>query len=138
MAGFTIITSSGKNIRFNVYLKEAPVTSKEFLKILPLTLKFYHARISGEEIWLKEGPEVNIPQENCSVFAEPGEIVLGPLYPTRNKISKCMGIFYGEGKLLDGGNIFGKVYPEDLLLLKALGEKIWLEGARILTFTRMD
>ena len=45
-----------------------------------------------------------------------------------------MGIFYGEGKLIDGGNIFGKVFEEDMALLKELGEKIWKQGAQELTF----
>ena len=48
-----------------------------------------------------------------------------------------MGIFYGEGKLLDCGNIFAKVYDDDLALLKVLGDDIWRKGAQELHFENL-
>jgi hypothetical protein len=51
MAGFKIITEQGKEIKFEFYLEDAPLTSIEFYKILPFTRTFYHARVSGQEIW---------------------------------------------------------------------------------------
>lgn len=48
-----------------------------------------------------------------------------------------MGIFYGEGKLVDCGNIFGKVVDEDMALLKDLGEKIWMQGEQELQFEKL-
>jgi hypothetical protein len=94
----------------------------------------FHARVSGLEIWTDDGPKLDLPQENASIFAGPGEIVLGPLRPERNKIRGCIGIFYGEGKLLDCGNIFGKVLDEDLETLKTLGDTIWRKGGIFLRF----
>ena len=118
-------------IRFNLYSDLAPATVSSFISILPFSRTYYHARLSGFEIWTEDGPKLDIPQENASIYAEPGEIVLGPIYPERNKIAGCIGIFYGEGRLLDCGNILGKVLEEDLLLLKSLGDSIWREGGKI-------
>jgi hypothetical protein len=85
-----------------------------------------------------DSPELNIIQENSSVFTEPGEIVIAPVSPSRNKISKCMGIFYGEGRLLDCGNIFGTVVEEDLHLMKILGDGIWRQGGQELNFEKTE
>ncbi|MGI8580739.1 MAG: DUF3830 family protein [Chitinophagaceae bacterium] len=138
MKGFFIKTLNEKTIRFKLYVDEAPQTSEAFLKSLPFSKKFFHARVSGQEIWIDEAPELDIIQENSSVFTEPGEIVLGPLKPTRTKTSKCLGIYYGEGKGFDCCNIFGKVFDEDLPLLKSLGDAIWRQGALELTFEVLD
>lgn len=137
MNGFLLRTTDNQTIRFRFYNDAAPVTSAAFLKTLPFSRTFLHARVSGHEIWIDDAPSLNIIQENSSIFAEPGEIVIGPANPARNKIANCMGIFYGEGRLLDGGNIFGKVVEEDLNLLKTLGETIWQQGAQELTFEEM-
>jgi uncharacterized protein DUF3830 len=134
---FSIRTQSGQVIRFRFYLDAAPLTTEAFSKTLPFSRTFFHAKISGQEIWMDNAPLLDIIQENSSVFAEPGEIVIGPVKPSRNKIGGCMGIFYGEGKLLDGGNIFGKVFDEDLPLLKILGENIWKQGAQDLVFEKL-
>ncbi len=137
MNGLCIRTQDHQTIRFRFYEDSAPLTSQAFSKTLPFTLLIFHARISGQEIWSDNAPGLDIPQENCSVFTEPGEIVIGPLKPKRNKITRCIGIFYGEGKLLDAGNIFGKVFDEDLHLLIKLGEKIWKQGAQELIFEKL-
>ena len=136
MKTFQITTSSGLILRFNYYYDAAPQTCAAFEKSLPFTKTFFHARVSGFEIWIDDAPKLNIPQENASVFAEAGEIVIGPMQPSRNKIIGCIGIFYGEGKLVDCGNIFGKVFDEDLPILKALGDEIWRKGGQELTFDR--
>src|SRR5687767_9248938 len=137
MNGFLIRTKDNQTIRFRFYDDAAPMTSTAFLKVLPFSRNFLHARVSGQEIWIDDAPSLNIIQENSSVFAEPGEIVIGPALPARNKIANCMGIFYGEGRLLDGGNIFGKVVEEDLHMLKTLGDTIWRQGAQELSFEEM-
>jgi hypothetical protein len=136
MPGFLIKTSN-KTIRFN-YHTEAPVTAAAFDKQLPCTLNLVHARISGQEIWTDRPPQLDIIQENASVFTEPGEVVIGPLKPIRTKTAGCLGIYYGEGKGLDACNIFAKVWDEDLPLLKALGDEIWWHGEQSLTFERLE
>lgn len=136
-SGFLLKTADGQIIRFNFYEEAAPITCKAFASLLPFARTFFHARVSGQEIWVDNAHEIDIIQENASVFTEPGEIVLGPLKPLRNKVPKCIGIYYGEGKGLDAGNIFGKVWEEDLPKLKLLGEKIWKEGAQELAFEKM-
>jgi len=133
MTGFTIKTKDNKKIRFKYYA-DAPITAKAFNDALPFTETFYHARISGEEIWTDKAPELDIIQENSSVFIETGEVVIGPKTPSRNKVVRCMGIMYGEGKLLDCGNIFAKVYDEDAEAMKTLGGKFWSDGFQELTF----
>jgi hypothetical protein len=138
MTTFKIITADNEVIRFHVYEDTAPVTSAAFMKTLPFTKTFFHARISGQEIWIDDAPVLDIIQENASVFTEPGEIVLGPLKPSRAKTSKCLGIYYGEGKGLDCCNIFGKVFPADLQKLQALGDKIWRQGMQSITFEKAD
>ena len=138
MTGFKLKTIDGKSIRFKLYNHDAPVTCAAFIKLLPFTRVFLHARVSGQEIWIDNAPELDIIQENASVFTEPGEVVFGPLKPKRTKTSNCMGIYYGEGKGLDCCNIFAKVVEEDMHLLKALGESIWKNGTQELTFEKLD
>jgi len=115
MIGFKITTSDNIEIRFELYKDAAPITSKSFCKILPFTRTFFHARVSGQEIWIDDVPQLDIIQENASVFTEPGEVVFGPSNPSRNKTANCFGIYYGEGKGLDACNIFAKVRVKDLM-----------------------
>ena len=138
MEGFIIKTPNQVVIRFEYYLNDAPVTSAAFAALLPFTHTFLHARVSGHEIWIDNAPVLDIIQENASVFAEPGEVVYGPLKPLRAKTSNCMGIYYGEGSGLDSCNIFAKVLDEDMGLLKQLGEEIWKNGVQELTFEAVD
>ncbi len=120
-------------IRFELYLAEAPITSKAFMELLPIKRTFYHARVSGQEIWFDDLPPLDIIQENASVFVNPGEVVLGPSLPERSKTKNCFGIYYGEGKGLDACNIFAKVVEEDRLKLNDLGNLIWKNGSIELT-----
>ncbi len=135
--GFTITTAAKVVIRFNFYKEDAPVTVAAFAAALPFTRTFFHARVSGQEIWIDNAPRLDIIQENASVFTEPGEVVIGPVSAPRNKTAGFMGIFYGEGKLLDCGNIFAKVHPEDAGVFRELGESIWKKGEQELTFELM-
>ncbi len=130
MKGFRLRISEGTLIHFSYYLKDAPVTAKAFHALLPFQKTFYHARVSGQEIWLDNLSPLAIVQENASVFTHPGEVVLGPATPARNKTANCLGIYYGEGKGLDAANIFAAVYPEEAGLLKTLGNTIWEKGAQ--------
>lgn len=131
---FRIRTSDNSLIRFRLYGQEAPQTCEAFLKELPFSRTFVHARVSGQEIWTDDAPELDVIQENASVFTVPGEIVIGPVKPTRAKTAKCLGIYYGEGKGLDCCNIFGKVFEEDTHLLQSLGENIWKSGSQEIFF----
>lgn len=137
MIGFIVKTANGQNIRFRYYIQEAPVTSAAFDACLPFTEDFLHARVSGQEIWTDAAPELDVIQENASVFTFPGEVVLGPSKPIRAKTRHAMGIYYGEGKGLDSCNIFARVYDEDLQALQALGEQIWKEGMQQLKFEKL-
>ena len=137
MEGFILKTDDRTTIRFRFYNQDAPITSKAFSTLLPFTRTFFHARISGQEIWIDNAPQLDIIQENASVFTEPGEVVFGPLKPARTKTSNCMGIYYGEGKGLDCCNIFAKVYDEDMPLLQTLGNSIWKHGMQEVTFERL-
>lgn len=129
MASFSISLGNDMTVRFMCYEEEAPVTTTAFLALLPFKRFFYHARVSGQEIWFDDLPPLDIIQENASVFTNPGEVVLGPANPVRVKTANCFGIYYGEGKGLDAANIFAKVFPEDMRLLQKLGNEIWRHGA---------
>jgi hypothetical protein len=129
LKGFQIITKEGEAIRFS-YLADAPLTAAAFHNLLPFTRTFYHARVSGHEIWIDDLPSLNVTQENASVFTLPGEVVAGPAHPARNKTANCFGIYYGEGKGLDAANIFAKVLDEDFEKLRQLGQTIWQQGAQ--------
>lgn len=135
MKGFKITTPQSEEIRFALYLNDAPITSKAFFDILPLTRTFYHARVSGQEIWIDNVPKLDIIQENASIFTEPGEVVFGPTKPTRAKTANCFGIYYGEGKGLDACNIFAKVIDDDKQKLIDLGNSIWKNGSQELTIS---
>ena len=130
MTGFKIRTPDNQEIKFELYLDTAPVTSKAFLSILPFTRTFHHARVSGQEIWIDDVPKLDIIQENASVFTEPGEVVFGPAKPIRTKTANCFGIYYGDGKGLDACNIFAKVIDSDKQKLFDLGNKIWKNGSQ--------
>jgi len=134
MDGFVIKTTN-HTIRFKFYTNDAPIASAAFTALLPFKRTFLHARVSGQEIWTDKAPELDIIQENASVFTEPGEVVYGPLKPARAKTSNCMGIYYGEGRGLDCCNIFAKVFEQDMELLKALGEEIWKQGVQEIMFS---
>ena len=138
MKGFKLITREGQEIRFEYYLKAAPVTTEAFHSILPFKRIFYHARVSGQEIWIENVPQLNIIQENASVFTEPGEAVFGPVNPVRTKTANCFGIYYGEGKGLDAANIFAKVIAADFQKLREIGHTIWENGAQELTLTTLN
>ena len=138
MTGFIIKSTDAIIIRFKYYSEDAPVTAAAFESLLPFSRVFLHARVSGQEIWIDNAPELDIIQENASVFTVPGEVVYGPLNPKRAKTSNCMGIYYGEGKGLDACNIFAKVFDEDMPLLKTLGESIWQQGTRELAFEKLQ
>lgn len=138
MKGFKLITPSHQEIHFQFYLQDAPATSKAFAAILPFSREFYHARVSGQEIWIDHTPPLDIIQENASVFTQPGEAVWGPSSPSRCKTANCFGIYYGEGKGLDACNIFAKVMEADAQKLIDLGNDIWKNGAQELTFILID
>lgn len=138
MQGFTITTNGNLKIRFNYYLEDAPISVTAFKSVLPFKHTFYHARVSGQEIWISHAFPFDIIQENASVFTEPGEVVLGPMKPLRAKAGGgSIGIYYGEGKGLDAANIFAKVFEEDIHLLKQLGEDIWKHGQQELLFEEL-
>jgi 2',3'-cyclic-nucleotide 2'-phosphodiesterase (5'-nucleotidase family) len=137
MQGFKLVTPTNVEIRFELYLEAAPITSAAFLEILPFTKTFYHARVSGQEIWIDNMPPLNIIQENASVFTQVGEVVLGPSMPMRSKTKNCFGIYYGDGKGFDACNIFAKVVDEDKEKLFELGNFIWENGSLQLTISKL-
>jgi len=130
MKKFFLETEGEIQIEFVLYAKEAPKTVLAFLDVLPFTRRWIHASVSGQEIWIDDAPPLIVPQENASVFVSPGEVVIGPVEPKRNRVAGCMGIYYGEGKGLDAGNIFAKVVDRDYEKLKQLGKDIWYKGAQ--------
>jgi hypothetical protein len=139
MKGFKIeATGTNQEINFGFYFQDAPVTSKAFAQVLPFTRMFFHARVSGQEIWIDNVPPVDIIQENASVFTQAGEVVIGPSKPTRTKTANCFGIYYGEGRGLDACNIFAKVIDTDRQKLFDLGNKIWRYGSLELTFSLIE
>jgi len=138
MNGFKIITETKEEIRFQYYCDAAPVTCDAFSRILPFTRAFHHARVSGEEIWIDDVPELDIIQENASVFTEPGEVVFGPSKPSRTRTANCMGIYYGNGKGLDAANVFARVVDSDSQKLAELGNKIWKNGCQTITLAALE
>jgi len=138
MQGFKIITANKREIKFIFYQDAAPVTSKAFAQILPFTRIFYHARVSGQEIWIDDIPPLDVIQENASVFTNPGEVVVGPAKPLRTKTANCFGIYYGSGKGLDAANIFATVVESDLEKLIELGDEIWKNGSQEITVTFLE
>lgn len=136
--GFKITTADGLQIRFTYYTDDAPLTCNAFQKSLPFTRLFYHARVSGQEIWIDNAPALDVPQENASIFTQPGEAVLGPVKPARTRTAGCFGIYYGEGKGLDAANIFARVTEEDQDKLKQLGDAMWKNGALEITVSKVE
>jgi hypothetical protein len=98
MTGFKLVSETHADIRFRFYTESAPRTSIAFSNLLPFRRIFYHAKISGQEIWTNDAPRIDIIQENASIFTEPGEVVIGPAKPARTKTANSFGIYYGEGR----------------------------------------
>lgn len=136
--GFILHTAGGQQIRFRYYMQDAPVTSQAFHTLLPFTRSFFHARVSGQEIWIDDVPPLDIIQENASVFTLPGEVVFGPVKPARTRTANCFGFYYGEGKGLDAANIFACVIDEDRAALQQLGDHIWKAGAQQLMLSAWE
>lgn len=127
-------TNDNPVIRFNYYNTEIPVTCKAFAVLLPFTCSFFSVRVSGQEFWIDNAPELDIIQENASVFTVPGEVVYGPLNPKCAKTSYCMGIYYGEGRRSDSCKVFAWVFDEDMAALVQPGNDIWQNEKKELTF----
>ena len=138
ISGFKIITEDNTEIVFAYYPEDAPITCSAFSAILPFTRTFYHARLSGQEIWIDDVPPLDIIQENASVFTKQGEVVFGPSKPERTKTANCFGIYYGEGRGLDAANIFAKVVDGDIEKLIDLGNKIWKNGGQKILVTTLN
>ncbi len=138
MTGFKVTTSDNQEIKFEFYFDTAPMTSMAFIEILPFTGTFYHARVSGQEIWIDNVPQLDIIQENASVFTEPGEVVFGMTKPIRTKTANCFGIYYGVSKGLDACNIFARVIESDQQKLVALGNSIWKNGSQELNISVIE
>ncbi len=119
-----------EHTRVEPYESEAPQTCKAILNALPVEGVFKQARFAGEEIWCDDALELFIPQENATIHPKPGEIGYAPPLE-RSEVANSIAIVYGEATLSDAVNIFGRVVEEDLPKLKALGEKVWLEGKQI-------
>ena len=83
-------------------------------------------------------PPIDAIQENASVFAQPGEVVIGPARPVRVKTANCFGIYYGEGKGLDAANIFARVVDADMKKLREIGDSIWKNGPDELHIEGLD
>ncbi len=132
MTVLCLTTSDNQEIKLHFYDSQAPEACMAIKQILPLDIKPFHAKTSGEELWTPEGPELKIIEENATVNIEPGEIGIAPVH-LRNKISKCLVITYGQAKLFDCANIFGQVIKEDKDKLRDLGNKIWLEATQIVS-----
>jgi hypothetical protein len=58
MPGFSVRAGDNKILRFKFYTEAAPVTSNAFIKELPFSRIFFHARVSGQEIWIDNAPEL--------------------------------------------------------------------------------
>ena len=84
MTGFKLVTKDGVEIHFKFYLDEAPVTCKAFHE----DPSFHQGVLSCPCLGHGDSESttyraLDIIQENASVFAEPGEVVVGPSRPTR-------------------------------------------------------
>jgi hypothetical protein len=123
MTEIIIKMRNDKTVRAFLYEKEAPITSKAFLKKLPIRLRFFHTKNTGTEILCEEGPLLNTPQENISVYRIGFKGCMSIIYGTMPKPRKCM-------------NIFARIIDEDLETLEQIGLLIWKEGAQKLDFTR--
>ncbi|MCB0820606.1 MAG: DUF3830 family protein [Bacteroidetes bacterium] len=126
---FVLRVAGFPDVHFDFYLNDAPATCAAFRNLLPFARTLVHARVSGEEIWFDDLPEIEVIQENASVFTLPGEVVLGPSNAHRTKTAGCFGIYYGAGKGLDACNIFAMVRESDRDQLCKIGERIWKQGA---------
>ena len=56
MTGFILKTSDNTTIRFRYYKADARITCSAFVALLPFTRRFYHARVSGQEIRIDNAP----------------------------------------------------------------------------------
>jgi len=58
MTGFILKTSDNTTIWFRYYKADARITCSAFVALLPFTRRFYHDRVSGQEIRIENAPLV--------------------------------------------------------------------------------
>lgn len=124
---------NGASVRFTLYEKEAPATCDAFIQALPLEVEGIQARFAGEEIWIPDGPSLEIPQENATIELKVGELGYAPTL-ARSSVSRSIALVYGEAKLSDCVNVFAIAVDKDLEKLKEFGERVWLQGKQTLRF----
>lgn len=133
MKGFRIRAPGTESVRFTFDERKAPETCQEFIAALPFEALGVQARFAGEEIWIKQGPDLKIKRENSSIRPKFGE--MGYVAPRKgSELSRSIAIAYGEVKLSESANIFARVIKSDRGKLKSMGRNIWLKGQKELKF----
>ena len=94
--------------------KKAPKTIEAILSVLPLKMEFVQARFAGEEIWSPKPLKIKLQKENSSRILLPGEIGFAPFVKS-NKVAGALAIVYGEAKLSDYVNVFGRARGKNLI-----------------------
>jgi hypothetical protein len=121
---------------------DAPRTCGAIMARLPFAYRFHHSIVSGQAI-VTLPPDLTVERENQRVAGiPPGAMTfLVRDEPARvpDEIYIAYGIFISRGLTIDMKqpvNVFGQI-DENLYELSQVGRRILMNGAEVVTFTRI-
>jgi len=114
----------------------APKTRATFRKLLPYRQRIIHVRWSGEACWIPLGDhDFGIGYENATSYPAPVEILLHPGSISETEILLGYGAVRFASKI---GQLVGNHFLtviEGRENLRAMGERVLLQGAQDISFT---
>jgi hypothetical protein len=145
------VPAYGAAARVELLWDDAPRTCAAIWSALPIVKPAFHARRSGQELFLLADPFENPGVENERMAVEAGDVLFAHMPPswsddhedyTRGEQGLFdIAVIYGADALIRGpeapvaGNRFGRVV-DDLPLLAEICTRMWLEGCQDIALLR--
>lgn len=123
---------------------EAKETVTCISEALPLESSVYQARWSGREFFLPVKLRKKPPREKQSIRASLGDIIYFREWEDAYDYTgfEAIGLFYGPEIVREWRgdapvNVFGRIVPADLVLVKEIGERVWRQGGESVTVRQL-
>ncbi|HYI98183.1 MAG TPA: DUF3830 family protein [Thermoleophilaceae bacterium] len=145
------VPAYGAAVGVELLWDDAPRTCAAIWSALPIVKPAFHARRSGQELFLLADPFDNPGPENQRLEVAAGDVLFAHMPPswtddhedyTRGELGLFdIALIYGPDALIRGpeapvaGNLFGRVV-EDLPALAEICTRMWLQGCENVTLRR--
>ncbi|WP_042353783.1 DUF3830 family protein [Bacillus rubiinfantis] len=121
----------------------APKTCQMIWKAMPLESVVTHSRWSGREINFVCDDISAPPRENQTIYASAGELCYWRDWQSESIEQQVIAIYYGaelarSHKGNERINVFAQLLQTDILLLKEIGERVWLTGTEKVYIERIN